>query len=130
VIEPAFHSGTGVARVRALLEAWLEYSKDRRFPGGCFFARASHEYAARPGAVRDALAAIDEEWLRLLAASIQEAQAAGEIDPSVDATQLAFDLDAPLDSANLRSLLGSRDVYERAARSMRDRLDAVTTVPA
>jgi len=130
VIEPAMRSTQGLARVRALLEAWLTYSSDRRFPGGCFFARASHEYAGRPGAVRDALAAIDDEWLGLIATSIEEAQAAGEIDPSIEAVQLAFDLDAYLDSANLRSLLGRADVYERAARSMADRLASVTTVPA
>jgi len=130
VIEPAMRSTQGLARVRALLEAWLTYSSDRRFPGGCFFARASHEYAGRPGAVRDALAAIDDEWLGLIATSIEEAQAAGEIDPSIEAVQLAFDLDAYLDSANLRSLLGRADVYERAARSMTERLESVTTVPA
>jgi AcrR family transcriptional regulator len=129
VLEPAMRNTQGLVRVRALLEAWLAYSNDRRFPGGCFFARAMHEYAARPGAIRDALAVVDDEWLGLIATTIEEAQAAGEIDPSVDAAQLAFDLDAYLDSANLRSLLGRADVYERAARSMTDRLESVTTVP-
>jgi AcrR family transcriptional regulator len=124
VIQPALEAPPGLARVRALLEGWLAYSSDRRFPGGCFFGRASHEYAARPGAVRDALAVIDDEWLTLIATSVAEAQAAGEIDPEVDAAQLAFDLDAYLDSANLRSLLGRTDVYERAERAMRDRLEA------
>ncbi len=125
VVEPALRIPAGIARVQALLEGWLEYSSDRRFPGGCFFARASHEYAARPGAVRDALAQVDEEWLGLIAQSIAEAQAAGEIDPEVDPEQLAFDLDAYLDSANLRSLFGDRGVYDRAHRSMRDRLASV-----
>jgi AcrR family transcriptional regulator len=129
VIEPAMRDTDGLGRLRALLDAWLSYSSDRRFPGGCFFARASHEYAARPGAIRDALAVIDDEWLRLLAVSIEEAQAAGELDPAIDATQLAFDLDAYLDSANLRSLLGRADVYERAERAMRDRLESATTAP-
>ena len=124
-LEPALQNPVGIGRVRALLDAWMAYSSDRRFPGGCFFARASHEYAARPGAVRDALAVVDEEWLGLLASSIKEAQDAGEIDAGVDAAQLAFDLDAYLDSANLRSLLGRTDVYERAERAMRDRLEAV-----
>jgi AcrR family transcriptional regulator len=130
VIAPAMEASTGVARVRGLLDAWLDYSSDRRFPGGCFFARATHEYAARPGAIRDALAVVDEEWLELLSSTIKEAQAVGEIDASVEATQLAFDLDAYLDAANLRSLLGRTDVYERAARAMTDRLESVTTVPA
>jgi len=130
VVEPALRVPVGLARVRALLEGWLEYSSDRRFPGGCFFARASHEYAARPGAVRDALAQVDEEWLGLIAQTIAEAQAAGEIDPDVDPAQLAFDLDAYLDSANLRSLFGDRSVYDRAHRAMRDRLASVAVAGA
>src|SRR5690242_3386742 len=79
VIEPALETPPGMRRLRGLLDAWLQYSSDRRFPGGCFFARASHEYAARPGAVRDALAVIDDEWLGLIAESISGAQEAGDI---------------------------------------------------
>jgi len=130
VIHPALETAPGLARVRALLEGWLAYSSDRRFPGGCFFGRASHEYAGRPGAVRDALAAIDDEWLTLIATSIEEAQAGGEIDPDTDPAQLAFDLDAYLDSANLRSLLGREGVYERAEAAMRARLESVALTRA
>ena len=83
-----------------------------------------------PGAVRDALTVIDEEWLRLLETAIEQAQEAGEIDAGVDAAELAFDLDAYLDSANLRSLLGRSGVYERAARAMRERLEAASTATA
>jgi len=130
VVGPALQIPPGTARLRALLEGWLGYSSDRRFPGGCFFARASHEYAARPGAVRDALAQVDDEWLALIARSIAEAQAAGEIVADVDPEQLAFDLDAYLDSANLRSLFGDKSVYDRAQRAMEDRLAAVSIVEA
>ena len=126
VIEPTLETPPGMARVRALLDAWLAYSSDRRFPGGCFFARASHEYAARPGAVRDALAVIDEEWLGLIAESIAAAQEVGEIALDVDPKQLAYEVDAYLDSANLRSLLGRKGVYEQAERAVRDRLSAVS----
>lgn len=127
IIEPSLQLPPGLAQVQALIDGWLEYSSDRRFPGGCFFARASHEYAARPGAVRDALAAVDEEWLGLVEESIRGAQAAGEIDAAVDAGQLTYELDSYLDSANLRSLLGRPGVYDRAARAVRDRLDAAAT---
>src|SRR6478609_9903052 len=106
VIEPALATPPGLDRVRALLDAWLDYSSDRRFPGGCFFARASHEHAARPGAVRDALATTDREWVGLIAETIAGAQEAGEIVADVEPTQLAYELDAYLDSANLRSLVG------------------------
>ena len=127
VVEPTLETPPGMARVRALLDAWLAYSSDRRFPGGCFFARASHEYAARDGAVRDALAVIDDEWLGLIAESIAGAQEVGEIALDVDPKQLAYEVDAYLDSANLRSLLGRKGVYEQAERAVRDRLAAVST---
>ena len=126
VVEPALQAPAGLARVQALVDAWLEYSSDRRFPGGCFFARAAHEYAARTGAVHDALVGIDEEWLELLEEAVRAAQEVGDLDPSVDAAQLAFDLDAYLDSANLRSLLGRPRVYEQAARAIDARLAAAT----
>ena len=127
VIEPAQATPPGLARLQALLDAWVEYSRDRRFPGGCFFARAAHEYAARPGPVRDALATVDEEWLALITETITQAQDAGEVRPEVDAELLAFDLTAALDSANLRSLLmGSFGVYDQAKRAMAERLAAVS----
>ena len=123
VVEPALQRPAGLGRVQALLDNWLEYSSDRRFPGGCFFARAAHEYAARPGAVHDALAAVDEEWVGLIAGAIADAQAAGEIRTDVDPGQLAFDLVAYLDSANLRSLLlDNAEIYDRARRAVGDKL--------
>ena len=73
-------------------------------PGGCFFSRVTHEYAARPGAVRDALAEADHEWLVLVAATIDEARELGEVRGDVDSRQLAYELDAYLDSANMRVL--------------------------
>ena len=111
VIEPALEQPPGLAQVRALIDAWLTYSSDRRFPGGCFFARASHGYAARP--VRSATRCRrGPGWLGLLEESVRAAQAVGEIAPDADAAQLTYELDACLDSANLRSLLGRPGVYE------------------
>jgi len=39
VIEPALLIPAGLGRLQALLETWLEYSSDRRFPGGCLRRR-------------------------------------------------------------------------------------------
>jgi len=126
VVGPALQTPPGLARVRALMEAWLAYSRGRQFPGGCFFSRATHEYAARPGPVRDALAEIDREWLTLIARTVAEARELGEVRPEVDPDQVAYELDAYLDSANLRSLLdGDQAVYDLARASIADRLDAV-----
>ena len=126
VVIPALGKPAGMARLRALLEGWLDYSRDREFPGGCFFSRATHEYAARPGAVRDALAEADQEWLVLVAATIDEARELGEVRADVDSRQLAYELDAYLDSANLRSLLGGDPaVYDLARTAFEARLDSV-----
>jgi AcrR family transcriptional regulator len=126
VVTPALAEPPGMGRVRALLETWLRYSRGREFPGGCFFSRATHEYAARPGAVRDALAEVDAEWLALVARTVAEARELGEVRPDVDPQQLAYELDAYLDSANLRSLLGGdQSVYDRARAAIEARLDAV-----
>jgi AcrR family transcriptional regulator len=128
VVTPALAKPPGMARLRALLDGWLDYSRGRQFPGGCFFSRATHEYAARPGPVRDALAMVDDEWLRLVATTIGEARELGEIRADVDPRQLAYELDAYLDSANMRSLLGGDLAFYDLARAAVDsRLDSVTT---
>lgn len=128
VVAPALDVPPGLERLRRLVGKWLDYSRGRTFPGGCFFSRAAHEYAARPGAVRDALAVVDAEWLELIARTVEEAQAAGEIRADVDARQLAFDLDAFLESANLRSVLtGDQEVYAAAERSVAARLQEAAT---
>jgi AcrR family transcriptional regulator len=128
VVVPALSKPAGMSRLRALLDGWLDYSRSREFPGGCFFSRATHEYASRPGAVRDALAEVDEEWLTLLARTITEAREQGEVRADVDPRQLAYELDAFLDSANLRSLLtGDLEVYDLARAAVESRLEAVAS---
>jgi AcrR family transcriptional regulator len=126
VVAPALARPAGMGRLRALLEAWIDYSRGREFPGGCFFSRATHEYAARPGAVRDSLAEIDREWLALVAHTVEEAKDRGEVRADVDPRRLAFELESVLDSANMRSLLGGDDsVYDLAWAAVEERLDSV-----
>ncbi len=128
VVTPSQARPPGLARLRSLLGGWLDYSRGREFPGGCFFSRATHEYAARPGPVRDALREVEREWLAVLAGTIDEARDRGEVGPDVDSRQLAFELDAYLDSANLQSLLeGDQRVYDLAQAAVESRLDAVAT---
>ena len=130
VVVPALSKPAGMARLRSLVDGWIDYSRGREFPGGCFFSRATHEYASRPGAVRDALAEVDEEWLRLLATTIDEARGAGEVRGDVDPRQLAYELDAYLDSANLRSLLtGDQAFYDLARAAVDERLRGVAAQP-
>jgi AcrR family transcriptional regulator len=115
VIAPALTAPAGLPRLRALIESWLDYSANRVFPGGCFFAAVTAEYRSRPGPVRDAVAANLLNWHTFLAEAITRAIAAGDLAESTDATQLAFEISAMLDAANDQSLLfGSAAPYARA----------------
>ncbi|KAA1418416.1 TetR/AcrR family transcriptional regulator [Mumia zhuanghuii] len=123
VVTPALETPPGLGRVWALVAAWIDYSRGRVFPGGCFFARTSYEYAARDGEVRDALTASRHEWLELIEQSLAEAQSLGELAGTEALPQLAFELNAFLDGANLDSLLGRGEpAYDQARRAIRDRL--------
>jgi AcrR family transcriptional regulator len=126
VVTPAQAEPGGMARLRALLEGWLHYSRSRAFPGGCFFSRTTHEYAARPSTVRDALRDADEEWLGLVAGTIDEARGLGEVRADVDSRQVAYELDSYLDSATMRSLLGGDlAVYDAAKAAVDARLASI-----
>ncbi len=128
VVVPALGKQPGIVRLRALLDGWVDYSRGREFPGGCFFSRATHEYAARPGTIRDALAEADEEWLTLVATTIDEARGLREVRADVDPRQLAYELDAYLDSANMRSLLdGDLTAYDRARTAVDTRLESIAS---
>lgn len=129
VVEPALATPPGLRRVWTLCESWLDYSKRRVFPGGCFFAKATHEFGARPGRVHDALAAINREWLDLVERMAEDARQLREFDPGTDPGQLAFELNAFFDSANMASLLREGDdaVYEQARRAIRTRLRTAAT---
>jgi hypothetical protein len=73
------------------------------------------------------LVKVDHEWIDLIEQYVVEARELGEL--TADPAQLAFDLNAFLESANMASLL--RDdvaaVFERARQSVRTRLEAAAT---
>ncbi len=111
----------GLARVSALVAAWIDYSRSRVFAGGCFFAATSAEFDSKPGAVRDAVVAALDEWDAYLTRSLAAAVDAGDL--RGDPARLTFEITALLDAANARSLrTGTSEPYAVAAASVRDRL--------
>lgn len=66
VFAPAESAAPGAARLRAVLDAWDSYARRHVFPGGCFLATASVEYAGQPGPVADRVRALKREWLDYL----------------------------------------------------------------
>ncbi|MFG6198662.1 TetR/AcrR family transcriptional regulator [Nonomuraea sp. JJY05] len=123
VIQPALAVPPGLGRLRRLCESWLSYSQRRVFPGGCFFFAVTAEFDARPGRVRDAVAAAGLDWARFVARTIDDARQLGELADDTDADQLAFELIAFMENANAVSLLhDDPNAYERAGTAIRNHL--------
>ncbi|WP_028925837.1 TetR/AcrR family transcriptional regulator [Pseudonocardia acaciae] len=126
VITPALRTPPGIGRLRALCARWLDYSRSRVFPGGCFFFATMAEFDARPGPVRDALAEASRAWTGLVSQTIADAVALNELAPDTDPAQLAFELIAFLETANATALLQDDDTpYRLAERAIHTRLDAL-----
>ncbi|GHF21985.1 TetR family transcriptional regulator [Amycolatopsis deserti] len=131
VVKPARKAPAGIRRVWALAEAWLAYVRQPVFEGGCFFIATAAEFDARPGRVRDAIAAGRRDWQTLYRTTIAEAQEMGEIAADVDAALLAFELDALTRAAAEDALLhDDPSRYDYARTAIRNRLAAVATPEA
>ena len=123
VVAPALTVDQGRARVQALCESWLRYSRNRVFSGGCFFARANAEFGARPGRIRDELATAQTEWSALVTSVVERAlastgAAAGRAAGADEADQVAFELIAVMEAANAQSVLhDDQSGYDRALAS-------------
>ena len=102
VIEPAGEAAAGVPRLRAYIERFLDHVEEGVFPGGCFFVSAMGELDTHPGPVRDVAMAFSRRWLELLAAQVATGQAAGELDPAADPSQIAFELNAFMVLGNIQ----------------------------
>lgn len=131
VIEPARAAPRGLARVWALCDRMLDYTERKVFPGGCFFAAASFEFNNRPGPVRDRIADLLASWQSYLGHAVEQAQAAGELDPAVSAREIAFQLDAFAQAANANYQLFRDDrVFDDARRAIRERLESLRPADA
>src|SRR5947207_265290 len=79
VLAPAGESPGGLARVRALCEAFLSHLERRVFPGGCFIATVSVQLASRPGRPRDRVMELQQRWLEQFAEALGQAVTGGEL---------------------------------------------------
>ncbi|MFE0178391.1 TetR/AcrR family transcriptional regulator [Streptomyces sp. NPDC059002] len=131
VVEPALQTPPGIGRVWRLCTAWLDYSEQRVFPGGCFFYGVIAEFDAREGPVHDALVRANRDWRELVERSIAEAVGATELHADTDVGQLAFECIALMETANGHSVLHDEShAYGRASTAIAARLRAAATDPA
>jgi AcrR family transcriptional regulator len=126
VIEAAGEAKPGVARLRAYIERFLDHVADGVFPGGCFFISAMSELDTHPGPVRDTAMAFSRRWLELLAAEVMTGQAAGELDPAADPSQVVFELNAFMVLGNMQFVAsGERAALESVRVAVDNRLAAL-----
>jgi AcrR family transcriptional regulator len=127
VIRPSRALPRGRARLEAMLDDLLAYYRAETFPGGCFFHNVKAEFDSRPEtAVRAVMAEEVRQFMAFLEREVRKAQEAGELDPALDAAQIAFELDALGSAANSHfQILRDPAVFDRAALGMRRALDLV-----
>ena len=124
VVAPAEEEQPGLARLERLCEGMLSHIDRRVFPGGCFFAVVGSEQAGKPGPVLDRVVEVGNEWIARLAEAVHEAQERGELDTTIKAEQLAFELNAYLQMADLVFQLGDAEGISRGRDAIRTRLES------
>jgi AcrR family transcriptional regulator len=123
VVDPALAEPTGIGRLRALAEGFLDYVGRQVFPGGCFFASVAAELDTHPGPVRDKAIEVIADWSDHLVAAARRAREEGALGPAEEVEQLAFEIDAYLLLANAEFVLsGEPAPLDRARRAIGRRL--------
>ncbi|MFJ8135604.1 TetR/AcrR family transcriptional regulator [Streptomyces sp. NPDC096013] len=131
VIRPAAEVAPGIGRLWRLCDLWLEYSRGRVFPGGCFFYGVIAEFDARSGPVHDAMVGAHRAWMSLVERTAAEARDTGELRADTDIPQLAFEIVALMETSNAFSVLHDEEsVYRRARTGIAARLRCAATDPA
>jgi len=105
VVQPALAARPGRAQLAAVCEAYFGYVQRRVFPGGCFFAVTALEMGARPGPVKDRIAAIQSGFTALLSTFAATAVEQHELPPGENPDRLAFELHAILLAADTKFIL-------------------------
>ncbi len=91
VIRPALRESTGIARLRRLFTAWLDWTAAEERSGGCPLLGAATELDDRPGELRDYLVARQRAWLECIAVIANRAVVEGSLRGDLDVEQLAFE---------------------------------------
>lgn len=128
VVQPARDLPPGLDRLWQVCTGWLDYSRRRVFPGGCFFYSVTAEYDAREGKVHDTLASARANWFSFVEQTVREAQQSGEVEEGTDAAQLTFELVALMEMANAESVLHNEfTCYDKASKGILNRLRVAAT---
>jgi AcrR family transcriptional regulator len=128
IMEPAFQNAPGMPRLWALCDLWLSHVEHKVFAGGCFFTAASFEFDSRKGPVRDRIAGIMSHWLQALARTVTEAQQAGHLDPAIEPSSLAFEINSLAMGGHwANQILDDKGAHARVRKTILAKLRAMAT---
>ena len=91
VVRPALRQPRGEARVRAMFEHWLGWTRRAELEGGCLFAATASEFDDRPGPVRDEVVAALGRMRETLRRCAEIAVEEGDFRADLDLQQFAFE---------------------------------------
>ena len=130
IIRPALAAPRGVRRLWAVHDTRLSFYEAEVLPGGCFFANAHFEYNARPGVIRDRLAAELTDWMTFLTGLAADAVALGELRPGAEPEGIAYETESLGVCAVMQAPVLGRDVtFRRARRAQLEHLRALANDP-
>jgi AcrR family transcriptional regulator len=92
VIRPALRLPRGLARLRAIVTNWLNWTRTCNLPGGCVINAAAAEFDDQPGPLRDEVKSGLLALRRTLAETVAKAVATGELRADTDIDQFVFEL--------------------------------------
>ena len=118
VVQPALAASPGLGQLAAACEAFFSYVERRVFPGGCFFAATALEMGARPGPVKERVAAIQSGFTALLRSFAATALEQHELPAREDPDRLAFELHAILLGADTKFVLNDDPAVLDLARQV------------
>jgi AcrR family transcriptional regulator len=131
VIEPALATTPGIAQVVAVCDAFFDHLMRHTFPGGCFFAGAVLEMGARPGPVKEEIAAFQAGFSGLIRQFVVIAIERHELDSDEDPDALTFELNGIILAANANFVLRADPAaLELARHIVRRRLGITSTADA
>jgi len=116
VVRPALAAPPGLGQLAAVCEAFFSYVERRVFPGGCFFAATALEMGARPGPVKERVAAVQSDFTALLRTFAATAIEQHELPAHEDPDGLAFELHAILLGGDTKFILHDDPAVMNLAR--------------
>ena len=127
VARPVLRAPRGEARVRELIDRWLQWDAT---PGGCPFVAAASEFDDQPGAVRDRLVRDQRDLFDMITTVFRTGVAEGQFRADADPDQFAHDLYGVMLACHHASrLLGDGQAENRARRAV-EALLAAARIPA